>query len=53
MAAKTMQEKAAERRCPACLAWFMTRAQRDAHVDKRHRSEDIDHTPDVFNREEG
>lgn len=29
-------EKIAARRCATCLAWFMTIAQRDAHVAKKH-----------------
>jgi hypothetical protein len=33
---ETMEQAAAARRCPVCLAWFMTKAQRDAHQAKKH-----------------
>ena len=29
-------DAAAKRQCPACLKWFMSTPQRDAHVAKRH-----------------
>jgi hypothetical protein len=27
---------AADRQCPVCLKWFMSKAQRDHHVTLRH-----------------
>jgi hypothetical protein len=31
-----LAEAKANRQCPHCLKWFMSKPQRDAHVAKRH-----------------
>jgi hypothetical protein len=36
-----MAENRADRQCPVCLKWFMTKVQRDHHVEIRHKVDDM------------